>query len=766
MPVSKPRIKRRKAKKAKKAKIQHEAEIKKQKNLELSDDELKSFLLGPLEEEAYDSAALLKQTAIKQFAAEYAEKLWVKPNQSVTIHGRKLKQGFIYVGEDIRGLDDDDYIEPALINPSLPAAKTRLTTQSKKNSLSDYQYSYFSQFLHIVYNYTALCEITRGEYLDWLASGRCDPDISLSYILLYFSGIERRIISDMDCNIPDSEFIAILNEVIRLKNIYGRYPRFHDSVNSFIQLMLIKQPELMTEKYMSSLSVNRWSFQFMLAQTVAEGRSVGAELAFFWLIFDSDDDFLDPVSDCKQLFHDLFCLQYDKQLPAGMMIKPNKERLQFTYQPVNRCIHDIKICIKGLPDPSMLEKPLDKILKVAEVCMQELTAYDSYYNKYGSSEDDLEALILLPNLLMNDQRFGSPVFSQFTKWANKVISKQQGLTTVKDFWKHLQKKLPDIVHKKHQMLMQQFAQKCGFGIAPDVVLHQERIKKADEYVALFKLPDECDSFDLTTNTTQWINLSLRLGAMIATANGQINEKRYMIMKNLIDHSDILTSVEKNASHAYLTWSLNTPANMLGMKTQLNEMDADEKQLIRQFIISVALAGGKTNVSEIKLVEKAYTALGLDKSQVPGDMHGFSSTKPFVTKKTAKPGGKQRKNTINSGFELDAETLALHKQETHAVQKVLGNIFTEDTTETEEIPTAVAEVITGLDDAHQKLYEQLITKEKWAREDVMALCDKLRLMPDGAIETINDWSFESVDAALIDDDGDFCIDFEVAEELRG
>ena len=132
MPVSKPRIKRRKTKKAKKAKIQHEAEIKKQKNLELSDEELKSFLLGPLEEEAYDSAALLKQTAIKQFAAEYAEKLWVKPNQSVTIHGRKLKQGFIYVGEDIRGLDDDDYIEPALINPSLPAAKTRLTTQSKK----------------------------------------------------------------------------------------------------------------------------------------------------------------------------------------------------------------------------------------------------------------------------------------------------------------------------------------------------------------------------------------------------------------------------------------------------------------------------------------------------------------------------------------------------------------------------------------------------------------------------------------------------------
>lgn len=40
------------------------------------------------------------------------------------------------------------------------------------------------------------------------------------------------------------------------------------------------------------------------------------------------------------------------------------------------------------------------------------------------------------------------------------------------------------------------------------------------------------------------------------------------------------------------------------------------------------------------------------------------------------------------------------------------------------------------------------------------------MIDGAIEIINDWSFDTVDSAVIDDDEDIYIDFEIVQELEG
>jgi pyridoxal/pyridoxine/pyridoxamine kinase len=46
-----------------------------------------------------------------------------------------------------------------------------------------------------------------------------------------------------------------------------------------------------------------------------------------------------------------------------------------------------------------------------------------------------------------------------------------------------------------------------------------------------------------------------------------------------------------------------------------------------------------------------------------------------------------------------------------------------------------------------------------------MCSELKLMVDGAIETINDWSFDLVDAPVIDDDGEIYIDEEIVEEIR-
>ena len=65
-----------------------------------------------------------------------------------------------------------------------------------------------------------------------------------------------------------------------------------------------------------------------------------------------------------------------------------------------------------------------------------------------------------------------------------------------------------------------------------------------------------------------------------------------------------------------------------------------------------------------------------------------------------------------------------------------------------------------------MYNELTAKEQWARKEVIELCQTLGLMVDGAIETINDWSFDIVDAPVLDDDDDIYVDLEIVEELKG
>lgn len=75
------------------------------------------------------------------------------------------------------------------------------------------------------------------------------------------------------------------------------------------------------------------------------------------------------------------------------------------------------------------------------------------------------------------------------------------------------------------------------------------------------------------------------------------------------------------------------------------------------------------------------------------------------------------------------------------------------------------VINGLDRSHSQLYQELISAEVWQREAVNELCESLNLMINGAIETINDWAYDKVDAPVLEDDDEVVVDFEIVDELK-
>ena len=53
---------------------------------------------------------------------------------------------------------------------------------------------------------------------------------------------------------------------------------------------------------------------------------------------------------------------------------------------------------------------------------------------------------------------------------------------------------------------------------------------------------------------------------------------------------------------------------------------------------------------------------------------------------------------------------------------------------------------------------------WDRKLLYDRCKELGLMLDGALEVLNEWAFDKVNAALIDGDDPINIDLDIAKEL--
>src|SRR5690606_16028718 len=132
---------------------------------------------------------------------------WVKPGESITVEGHTIADGFVYVGSSMSadidsvaalknaanlGVQSHSYsgnwtaqrtTDPALINPSLRVASRNADTVGQKMG-------YWP-------SYSGIEPECRLAYLQWLASGKKEPNAYIGYVFLYFYGIERRIIADM-----------------------------------------------------------------------------------------------------------------------------------------------------------------------------------------------------------------------------------------------------------------------------------------------------------------------------------------------------------------------------------------------------------------------------------------------------------------------------------------------------------------------------------------------------------------------------------------
>lgn len=668
---------------------------------------------------------------------------WISPNQEITIGKKTITNGLFYFGGVLKG-ENYGETESSLVDDGL--------------SIKDAPYTFTDNSLGYWPSFQGLSPMCRGAYIDWLASDRDMPDVPIGYLFIYFYGLERRLIKDYkEGLVTGEECTEICKEILRLKSIFKDNYSFNGYSSRLLDYVSITHPSIfcLPDDEIED-SIYSDIFKVKLAYVAQNGEPLSPELAYAWIRSHPDYNLRTPARRCPEEFKALFIRKYKEAYQEGMVIKPNKTKLRLDYRPASRSISYFEFGPSGLCDPTVLSAPVKKLADIAMQCTDELDAYSRYLGKQNSSKEDIDAIALLPNSLIDE--FEISLIKNFQAWARSVAEDKEGICEFKELWSQTKQPLPAKINKKEQELVCNLVEKSGYSLAPHPTLHGSKFNSNDPIV-IYK---QESSVQLENSAVfDDVAIKLRLGAIIANADLKIHSNEVSFLQNIIHSNDNLTSHEKLSLEAYLKWLLNSSSNFNGLKASLSRLRDDDKEVVRKMLINVALSDGKIDPSEVKEIEKLYTTLGLDKSTVPADIHALSSSRKGSVNKVgsvlATPEKKQ-------SFALDESVLDVHETETKAAQNILKSIFKdEDEADSEESLDIKPEA--SLENKALAIYKIISDKERIERPEFEKICSEHGFFVDAAIDSINEWAFDKVAAPVIEDDTDIIIDREIADELK-
>ncbi|MBW2010418.1 MAG: TerB N-terminal domain-containing protein [Deltaproteobacteria bacterium] len=684
---------------------------------------------------------------------------WYESGQSIKVQHYNISGGMIYVGETL--LDSRRYENDAcLINPQLKVSSAEPWEAGD-------EMGYWPQYGRI----SAKC---RGAYLKWLTGGRLEPKTNMGYVFLFFYGLERRLFVDgQKGKVSEKERVAIVAEVKRLLGIYGGNRSFRGYASNFLAMewVLFQRDKPIPEHLNFNDRHCSEPFQVVLAQYVAEGKPIPAEVALQWLMLHPEFNLRTPARRCPKEFHDMFVRRYKQKFGDGLLVRPNKTPLKLEYRAASPSVRvDLKLQTPDLPNPFILTAPLKKLSALVEECTIELEPYSRFLGRKNNDKKSLAAMALLPKELMSQD----PRAEKFKNLLAQVCEAGTELISVDELYNSLGEKIPTKFNKKESETLAVLVEGMGFGIAPDARYHNMKPSPGG-HVVIFQHGHGVD-FQVSKEF-RTVGSILRLGAMVSQIDQDLSPAEEATLQNLIQDNRELSNIEKDSLLGFLYWCIRTPQSVAGIKQRLAEVSQAEKVAISRILISVAHADGRIDPKEVKQLEKLYTTLGLEKDQVTSDIHAQAAPCEPVTVGIRDPEAAFSipKPTIGApaekGFLLNAELIRIRDEETRQVKGVLEGIFADqedgeadlDSTPDVDIVSSISP-LAGLDEAHLSFFNCLQSQETWERSALHEKCKELGLMVDGAMEVLNEWAFDNANAPLIEDGEPVYVDVDLAKEI--
>ncbi len=687
-----------------------------------------------------------------------ADGKWIPAGGNVTIAGREIG-GIIYVG---RAPKSGRYGNPenAFIDPSL-----RVDTRG--GDLAGDGMSYWP-------SYSTISPRSRATYLDWLSSGRSDPDYNAGYVFLYFYGLERRFFQEK----PDAdEKLQIVAEVQRLLEAYGENGSIRRYLGNFLEAakILIEDQVELTPVFERTGYEIPIIVRLGIGHLLAHDEPIPANWMLSWLVTHPERWLRTPGKRAFEEFKALFGIRFDERYPEGLKVSKPKRKLSIDYHAASgNFVSSIVGRNKDLLDISGLSKPLDLAWEIAETAMNDLDKFSRYLGRNSEGRGTIEAHALLPDVLK--PLFPCPELDALREWADERIQ-GGGIVPLPDLIERLEGARPDKIGKKQLTGAADALANLGIGMAPDPRFAL-RSPKYEEPVVLFRLPEGAQAIEDAGTGYQGALLSITLGSFIAHADGNVSELERRHLEERIQGTPGLSGSEQARLRANLDWMMAVPPDLAILRRRLKDKDQDVRADLGKVALAVAGSDGHIDPSEINAIQKLYGALGLEADGIYGDLHALASSPGPVTVFQPEAAGTEyaippapTPTEPKSGITLDQDRIAAIMTDTARVSGVLHTIFADEEEDRDEPADATPEMepaddgrFEGLDAKHRALVEELLRAEEWSEEDFGRLAGQFGLMSAGALEAINEWAFERFDDALLEEDDMLLVNPEIAPQL--
>lgn len=693
---------------------------------------------------------------------------WITPGDAVRIQGFDLLDGMIYVGSSRQ------HDHPSLIDPELPIDLRQSDNRGE----------------HLTYwpTYSAIPPDTRTAYLDWLSTGRRRPTTPIGYVFIFFYGLERRVLVDI-ADDPDftAELEIIRNELGKLLAIYGPSSgSFADSARDLIEYIdfrsllnnpfhVFPAPELGATRESAPIPL-----QAELSRIAAAGIPLPADRALAWAWYLPETSLRTPVIRCKREFIHLFIKRYERAYPSGLVVKPGRSRLSISYQPATAGLDTVELRHPSLRIAFGMAAPARTLAALFTQVTEELDPYSRWLGRNPDSAGSLAAAALMPGDFLPT---ANPAFRSLRRWSKTELgSSSSVLTSVTPLLELWSPSFPVKPSKSDSVQLANLLGRLDIGIEPDPRFGGPPFM-ADQQIVLFRIQN--DAPGVSSPEYAAAATLVHLAAAVSQADGDVTSHEIDALGIHLEHALHLLPAEWTRLHAHLRWLSTTEVKLTGLKKRFAVIELAARQAIGEMLVTIASADGVVSPAEVQTLGRIYTLLGLDPASVSSHLHGAitagrsaSGRGPVVVRPAgppdtgfAIPARPVRQSAASTPhFVLDAASIQQKLAETAAVSALLDTIFIEEDTpapaSTPNIPLAVTHgvVIGNLDHHHSGFFHQLMTRDAWARHEFDTLAEQHTLMPNGAIDHLNEAAYDIAGEPLLEGDDPITINVYAREEM--
>ena len=528
---------------------------------------------------------------------------WYLPGEVASVGNLTLTAGWIYVGVDLPAIDGSGN-DPCLIDLELelgspsPGMTVSAGNTGRKPSIS----------------YAKLSPGHRRDYLGWLAVDRATSEVADFIPLLFLSGIERRVIVDINNEIvSDDELAAMIEDLQRLRELFSQRKKVVSAANQLIGLCLAKTSTVDPNSFnidFFGLDHFEWN-RLQLAEKILSGVYVGEPALVSRYVLSSPDlDVKARYGDGYSADLELFEARYAEVYPDGLPLIVSDHPLRFSYDCLNESIRGrFELICDDVQAYDLPAVERSKLIDLWESSRREVAAHRRFVSQQRNrnEQNGLTELSLLPRELL----IRSTAFVGVRDLLEKTVTAGEGtlpIVTLLNLVGEDTTQLP----KKTARMVSELCENAGFGIAPDARIHGIKpVITRNIQVFRKRLKDTSTDFSPTFNLNV---LLVRLSALVSKSDDRVVYQETLAIESFIENDSSLSPFERSSLSQLLRWCLENKSAMAGIKKLTSNLTTEMRELVWERLVFVANSDRQLHSAEVAKLDQLYDVLDLDPSQ--------------------------------------------------------------------------------------------------------------------------------------------------------